>query len=122
VSSLAADLGIWALLFTGIVFSGLGLMGLLIFPDTKSRMFTAFRATAIGLGAVFLAVMLYGFFMLTSIGGDEYPALILRTLVLVLVLGAGTWGMNTVIRKRLQNQKPDRSCQPPSGPGAEEQK
>ncbi len=117
MSSLAADMGIWALLFTGIVFSGLGLMGLLIFPDTKSRMFTAFRATAIGLGAVILAVMLYGLFMLTSVGGDEYSALILHSLVLAVVLAAGTWVMYTVIRERLHNGKPDSACQLPSGSG-----
>ena len=57
MSSLPADIIIWALLVVGTVFAGIGLMGLLIFPDTRSRMFTAFRATAIGLGAVALAVI-----------------------------------------------------------------
>jgi multisubunit Na+/H+ antiporter MnhG subunit len=74
MSLLAADLGIWTLLFIGTVFCGFGLMGLLIFPDTKSRMFTAFRATAIGLGAVFLAVLLYGFTLLQTNRGDQYLA------------------------------------------------
>jgi multisubunit Na+/H+ antiporter MnhG subunit len=106
MSSLPADVGIWALLFIGTVFSGFGLMGLLIFPDTKSRMFTAFRATAIGLGAVVLAVITYGYTMFLTAGGNEYPTLILHTMFLVFVLAAGTWVMYGIILERTQNEKP----------------
>ena len=100
MSSLPADLIIWALLFIGIVFCGIGLMGLMIFPDTRSRMFTAFRATAIGLGAVALAVITYGYTLFVTTGCDQYPGLILRTLFLVFVLAAGTWMMYGIIRER----------------------
>ena len=41
-------------LYRGRIFCGIGLMGLMLFPDTRSRMFTAFRATAIGLGQLSL--------------------------------------------------------------------
>jgi multisubunit Na+/H+ antiporter MnhG subunit len=113
MSSLAADLGIWALLFIGTVFCGIGLMGLLIFPDTKSRMFTAFRATAIGLGAVVLAVLIYGFSLLQTTGADQYLVLLLHTLFLVAVLAAGTWVMNGIIRERIRKEKPESTCQSP---------
>ena len=106
MSSLAADLIIWALLFIGTVFCGFGLMGLLIFPDTKSRMFTAFRATAIGLGAVVLAAITYAYFRFMTGGGDQYLALILRTLFLVFVMAAGTKVMYGIIRERKLKEKP----------------
>ncbi|MGB9175613.1 MAG: hypothetical protein WCB46_02610 [Methanoregula sp.] len=116
MSSLPADLIIWALLFTGTVYCGFGLIGLLIFPDTKSRMFTAFRATAIGLGAVVLAVITYGYFLFTTAGGDQYTALVLRTLVLVFVLAAGTWVMYGIIRGRTRGETPGCAGQVPTGP------
>jgi len=116
MSSLPADLVIWALLFIGIVFCGVGLMGLLIFPDTKSRMFTAFRATAIGLGAVVLAVITYGYSLVMIAGGDQYTGLILRTLFLAFVLAAGTWVMYGIIRERTCREKPKSSDQVPAEP------
>jgi multisubunit Na+/H+ antiporter MnhG subunit len=116
MSSLPADLVIWALLFIGTVFCGVGLMGLLIFPDTKSRMFTAFRATAIGLGAVVLAVITYGYSLVMIAGGDQYTGLILRTLFLAFVLAAGTWVMYGIIRKRTCREKPKSSDQVPAEP------
>jgi multisubunit Na+/H+ antiporter MnhG subunit len=114
MSSLPADLGIWALLFTGIVFCAIGMMGLFIFPDTKSRMFTAFRATAIGLGAVLLAVMTYGYTLFLTAGGDQYQALILHTFFLVFVLAAGTWVIHGILRERTLTEKPGSTGQPPA--------
>ena len=115
MSSLPADIIIWALLFAGTMFAGLGLMGLLIFPDTRSRMFTAFRATAIGLGAVALAVITYGFTLLTTTGSDQYTALILHMLLLMFVLAAGTWMMYGIIRERTNPGKPGNNHQSPAG-------
>ena len=122
MSSLPADVGIWALLFIGAIFSGFSLMGLLIFPDTRSRMFTAFRATAIGFGAVVFAVMIYGVSLLTTTGGDQYLVLILHTLVLACMLAAGTWVMYGIIREKTRNEKPKSTGQSPavSEPGSKE--
>jgi multisubunit Na+/H+ antiporter MnhG subunit len=116
MSSLPADLVIWALLFIGTVFCGFGLIGLLIFPDTKSRMFTAFRATAIGLGAVVLAVITYGYSLFATTGGDQYTALVLRTLLLVFVLTAGTWALYGIIRERTRGETPGSADLVPAGP------
>jgi multisubunit Na+/H+ antiporter MnhG subunit len=107
MSSLPADLIIWALLFIGVVFCGIGLMGLLLFPDTRSRMFTAFRATAIGLGAVAFAVITYAYTLFMTTGSNEYPALIIRTLFLVFVLATGTWMMYGIIRERTGWKPPE---------------
>lgn len=122
MSLILADIGIWALLFIGVVFCGIGLMGLLIFPDTKSRMFTAFRATGIGLFAVTGAVLLYGFSLLFTAGGDEYLALILRTLILLAVLTAGTLGVSRIIRERIRREQPGTAClaEPGSGPSSDD--
>jgi multisubunit Na+/H+ antiporter MnhG subunit len=122
MSSLPADIIIWALLFVGTVFAGLGLMGLLIFPDTRSRMFTAFRATAIGLGAIAFAVITYAYTLFMTAGGDQYPALILRTLFLAFVLAAGTSVMYRTIRERTHKEQPKSDGQLPSvsKPGTKE--
>jgi multisubunit Na+/H+ antiporter MnhG subunit len=114
MSLLPADLGIWTLLFIGTVFCGFGLMGLLIFPDTKSRMFTAFRATAIGLVAVVLAVMTYGYSLFMTGGGAQYQALVLHTLFLVVVLVTGIWIIYGIVRERTQREQPESAGQPPA--------
>jgi multisubunit Na+/H+ antiporter MnhG subunit len=118
MSSLPADIIIWALLFAGIVFSGIGLMGLMLFPDTRSRMFTAFRATAIGLGAVAFAVITYGWTLFAATGDTQYPALILRTLFLAFILAAGTWTMYGILKERAVRTGSGSACgQPAAGPG-----
>lgn len=114
MSSLPADLIIWALLFVGTIFCGFGLMGLFLFPDTRSRMFTAFRATAIGLGAMVVAVITYGYSLLLTTGGDQYLTLILHSLVLVIMLATGTWIMYRIIRERTRGEKPGSADVPPA--------
>jgi len=116
MSSLPADLLIWALLVIGTAFCGLGLMGLMIFPDTRSRMFTAFRATVIGLGAVIAAVIVYAYTLFMTTGGEQYLTLVLRTLVLAFVLAAGTWMMYGIIRERTRWQKPGCADKIPATP------
>ena len=100
MSSFSADVVIWFLLAAGTVFAGVGIMGLLIFPDTRSRMFTAFRATAIGLGAVCLAVLVYGYTLSEETGDSVYTGLIFRTLFLAVVLFAGMGAMYGIVRER----------------------
>ncbi len=116
MSSLTADIIIWVLLVVGTVFSGIGLMGLVIFPDTRSRMFTAFRAAAIGVGSIALTVVIYGFTLFTTTGSSEYPALILRTVFLAAVLAAGTWMMYGIIRERTSRGQPGTAGQKPAEP------
>lgn len=100
MSSFSADVVIWFLLAAGTVFAGVGIMGLLIFPDTRSRMFTAFRATAISIGAVSLAVLAYGYTLFTETGDSVYAGLMFRTLFLAIVLSAGMAGVYGIVRER----------------------
>jgi multisubunit Na+/H+ antiporter MnhG subunit len=110
MSSLFADLFIWVLLLTGAGFGGISLVGLLLFPDTRSRMFTAFRATVICLSAVVLAVVIYGLNALLAAEGSQYLTLTLHALFLLIVLVIGTLTMNALI---LERTTPDHACQLP---------
>jgi multisubunit Na+/H+ antiporter MnhG subunit len=115
MSSLAADIAIWVLLASGTLFAGIGIMGLMIFPDTRSRMFTAFRASAIALGAVAMAAIVYGSTLFAETGSDLYPGFMVRTLFLVLVLTIGTWMMYGILRKKAAGM-PAAGGQPKTGP------
>jgi len=116
MSSLAADILIWVLLFAGVLFGGIAIMGLMLFPDTKSRMFTAFRAAAISCGAVVLSAIVYAFTLFSETGGEAYTALGLRIVSLVLVLGIGTWMMHGIIREKTKAAMPAGNGQPDAGP------
>lgn len=116
MSSFSADIVIWVLLAAGSLFAGIGIMGLVIFPDTRSRMFTAFRASAIALGAVAMSAIVYGSTLFTETGSDLYPGFMLRTLFLVLVLTLGTWMLYGMIRKNAAGM-PAAGRQPENVPG-----
>jgi multisubunit Na+/H+ antiporter MnhG subunit len=108
MSSFFADLCIWALLLIGAGFGGISIVGLLLFPDTSSRMFTAFRAAMIALSAVVLAVIIYGLNALKTAGGGQYLTLTIHALFLLIVLVVGTWTMNVLI---LDRTTPESACQ-----------
>ena len=120
MSSLPADIVIWFLLAAGTVFAGVGVMGLLIFPDTRSRMFTAFRATAISLGAASLAVLTYASTLYTETGDSVYAGLIFRTLFLAVVLFAALWAMYGIVRERTGPGNRSGSAQVPAASAEEE--
>lgn len=100
MSSLPADLAIWVLLFAGVGFAGIGLIGLLLFPDIRSRRYTAVRATLIGFGATALAVILYGGYELASSGGSEYEILLALSILLAAVVAAGNLAVSREILTR----------------------
>jgi multicomponent Na+:H+ antiporter subunit G len=93
MSSLAIDAIIWLLLVAGVGFFLISLTGLLLFPDTRSRMYTAVRASLIGISSVGIAVIIYGMNAVLTSGGNQYGTLILRMLILVVIVVAG----NTVV-------------------------
>jgi multicomponent Na+:H+ antiporter subunit G len=100
MSSLVIDIVIWILLITGLGFGLIGLIGLLLFPDTRSRMFTAVRASLISIGATAIAVFVYGFNALQTSGGNQYSVLILRTVLLVIVVIIGNYIVSSTILKK----------------------
>ena len=102
MSSLVIDVIIWVLLWVGAGFGLIGLIGLLLFPDTKSRMYTAVRATLIGISSIGLAVILYGLYALQASGGNLYLTLVLHALMLVVIVVTGNYIASGLILEKVQ--------------------
>ncbi len=102
MSSLMIDILIWILLIIGAGFGFIGLIGLLLFPDTRSRMYTSIRATLIGICSVGLTAIIYGMYALQNFGGDLYFTLILHTLILVGIVALGNYVISRIIVEKSQ--------------------
>ena len=116
MSSLFADIAIWLLLFAGVGFAGIGLIGLLLFPDIRSRRYTAVRATLIGFSATALAVILYCLYELNLSGDSQYTVLLALTVLLAGTVSAGNMAVSREILARAVGTD---SCSPamsPEGP------
>jgi len=86
MTSFLADISIWILLVAGTGFGLLGFVGLLIFPDIRSRMFTATRATLISASLITLSVIIFGINGFLGSNGNLYGILIIHTLFLFGIL------------------------------------
>jgi multicomponent Na+:H+ antiporter subunit G len=107
MSSFGVDVIIYLLLLAGVGFSGLGVIGLLLFPDIRSRRYTAFRAALIGLTATGSAVIVYGLYQFSASSRSVYLTLVLHALVLLVLVFAA----NAVIsREILERAIPKNSC------------
>ena len=106
MSSFFFDIAIWALLFGAFIFGVLGFFGLLIFPDIRSRMFTASRASLIAAGLVVVSVLLYGITLFGETGQDVYLTLLTHTVLLALVLSAGAVVVTRVLNDRVTETIP----------------
>ena len=82
MTNLAADILIYLSLLAGFGFGAISLMGLLIFPDIHSRMYTALRAGLISIVAVVIAACIYGVAMSMGAAGDLYFTFIIHVLFL----------------------------------------
>lgn len=78
------DVILTVLLIAAIGFAGISLMGLMIFPDIRSRSFTGLRAGIISVGLVTAAAIGYGLYSWVVTGGLQY---LLYVLVSVIALG-----------------------------------
>jgi multisubunit Na+/H+ antiporter MnhG subunit len=94
------DLLIWLLLIAGAGFGLISLIGLLLFPDTRSRMYTALRACQISMGVTGFAAFIYGLNALQTSGGDQYLTLILHTLLLVAIVVTGNYVVSVTVLER----------------------
>jgi multicomponent Na+:H+ antiporter subunit G len=99
------DFIIFVLLVISVGFGGISVIGLLLFPDIRSRMYTATRASLISVSAITLSVILYALFELISGGGNQYATLILHTLVLIIVVGGANVMMYRMISDHVKTQK-----------------
>ena len=86
MSDLFVDVAIWILLFIGIGFGGIAVMGLFLFPDVRSRLYTAERASLISSGAIGASVLVYAFHSLAVTGAGQYSVLAVHTVFLCLVI------------------------------------
>ena len=111
MSSFVFDIAIWFLLFGAFVFGVLGFFGLLIFPDIRSRMFTASRASLIAAGLVIVSVFLYGISIYQETGQEIYLALLAHTALLALVLCAGTVVVTRILKGRVVETIPPLEAQ-----------
>ena len=106
MSSLIIDGVIYLLLFVGVCFGGIGVIGLLLFPDIRSRLYTAVRATLICVGAIALAVMVFSVSDWLSEGGDQYLLLVILVLVQVIIVKVS----NVVLARTILNKTTTASC------------
>ncbi|MCK9581357.1 MAG: hypothetical protein M0Q92_13040 [Methanoregula sp.] len=88
MSVMVADILIYLLLLAGAAFGGIALMGLLIFPDLHSRLYTALRACLICMAAVAGAAITY-VMALGSTGGEMYAVFGFHVLILTGIAIAG---------------------------------
>jgi multicomponent Na+:H+ antiporter subunit G len=96
---------IFLLLIISVGFGGISVIGLLLFPDIRSRMYTATRASLISVSAITLSVILYALFEILSMGGPQYTTLVLHTLVLIIVVTGANVIMFRVISDHVKTQK-----------------
>jgi multisubunit Na+/H+ antiporter MnhG subunit len=108
MSSPFMDVFIFLLLVISIGFGGISVIGLLLFPDIRSRMYTAMRASLISVSAISLSVILYALFEILSGGGPQYTTLVLHTLVLIIVVTGANMMMFRMISEHIKTQK---ACQ-----------
>jgi multisubunit Na+/H+ antiporter MnhG subunit len=109
MSAPGIDAAIFILLIISVGFSWIGLIGLFLFPDIRSRMYTAFRATVISFSAIILSVIIYALFTFNSSGGDQYIALILHSMVLLFIIAVAN---GVVYKTILDRTKSVPFCQP----------
>jgi multisubunit Na+/H+ antiporter MnhG subunit len=112
MSSLFIDSIIILLLVLSVGFGGVGVIGLLLFPDIRSRMYTSTRASLISVSAIIVSVITYSLFLLISGGGSQYGTLILHTLVLLIVVMVANVIMYQTISNRIPIQN---ACQAQTG-------
>ena len=103
MSSLVADILIWVLLTAGVGFGVLGFVGLLIFPEIRSRMFTASRATLISISLISLSVIIFGISGFLGGGGDQYAALVIHTIFLLVVCIIANLFISRIILEKAAN-------------------
>jgi len=111
MSNLSVDAAIFILLVISVGFGTIGVIGLFLFPDIRSRMYTVIRATVISFSAIILSVIIYALSAFISSGGDQYSTLILHSLVLLGIVAVA----NGIVYKTILNRiKSVSTCQVPA--------
>lgn len=103
MSSLVSDILIWLLLLGSIGFAGISLMGLLIFPDIRSRMYTALRAALICIGCVLAAAIIYALTRLADGGGEQYSTFLIHILFIGGMMAVAVMIINRQLLEKTQD-------------------
>jgi multicomponent Na+:H+ antiporter subunit G len=85
---LAVDAILYILLLAAIGFGWISVIGLLLFPDIRSRAFTGIRAGIIAVTLVTASAICYGLFTWTTDGGMQYMMLVLAAVLMLVIVVA----------------------------------
>lgn len=102
MTNVFADFFILAFLLAGTVFGAIALMGLLIFPDIRSRRYTAFRAGLISCAATSGAAVIYTLALFFETGGSQYVTYLFSTILLAGIIVVGTMIINRQVLEKTQ--------------------
>jgi len=100
MTNTGADLLIISLLLIGTGFGIISLMGLLIFPDIRSRLYTSLRAGVISCAAIVAAAVTFSLVHLSENGGNQYSVLLFHTALLLGIVLVGTLIVNRVVLEK----------------------
>ncbi|MFA5332323.1 MAG: hypothetical protein WC342_08090 [Methanoregula sp.] len=91
---LLADVLLSVILLAAILFGWISVVGLLLFPDIRSRAFTGVRAGLVATGLVTASGVIYGIYKWAGTGEMQYPvyagAAVLLCVLLVILNLAGS--------------------------------
>jgi len=104
MSELISDILIYLLLFAGVGFGGIALMGLLIFPDIRSRMYTALRASLICMGVILGAAVVYAVTAIAANGGAQYFTFLIHVLFLGGITAVAVMIINQQVLEKTKSQ------------------
>ena len=95
----AVDVLLYILLLAAIGFGWISVIGLLLFPDIRSRAFTGLRAGIFAMTLVTASAICYGLFTWTRDGGMQYLVLVLAAaLMLVIVVALNRIAADAICR------------------------
>jgi multicomponent Na+:H+ antiporter subunit G len=80
------DALLYVLLLAAIGFGGISIVGLLLFPDIRSRAFTGLRAGILATALVTAAGVCYGIFAWLTVGGLQYLLFALAAILMLALL------------------------------------
>lgn len=80
------ELLIAACLGIGLLFNGLGVLGILRFPDVYTRLHAETKTTTFGTIFTSLAVIIYAFIQLRATGESQFLTLAIHTAIAVIAL------------------------------------
>jgi len=106
---LVMDILLSVLLLAALGFGGISVMGLIVFPDPRSRAFTGIRAGILAMALASLAGICYGLFSWSTTDGVQYVAFtIAAILLLVLVILLNRITASAICRAAVGLQEPEK--------------